>query len=49
LLMWVPGGMVYLLGIIGLLARWYAMPEEDAPTLSDLNEPGLLTRRMIDG
>ena len=49
LLMWVPGGMVYLLGIIGLLARWYAMPEEDSPALSDVTEPGLLTRRMIDG
>jgi len=29
LLMWVPGGLAYLSGIIGALARWYSMPEED--------------------
>jgi cytochrome c oxidase assembly factor CtaG len=29
LLMWVPGGLAYLSGIIGALARWYSSPEED--------------------
>ncbi len=29
LLMWVPGGLAYLSGIIGALTRWYSMPEED--------------------
>ncbi len=29
LLMWVPGGLAYLSGIIGALARWYSTPEED--------------------
>lgn len=43
LLMWVPGGMVYLLGIIMLLARWYAMPEDDALGLAEVSETGLLT------
>ena len=27
LLMWVPGGMVFLAAIIFVLARWYAEPE----------------------
>lgn len=43
LLMWVPGGMVYLLGIIGLLARWYAMPEEEALAPPEASETGWLT------
>jgi putative membrane protein len=27
LLMWVPGCLIYICGILGLLARWYGMPE----------------------
>jgi putative membrane protein len=27
LLMWVPACLIYLTGILGLLARWYGMPE----------------------
>jgi putative membrane protein len=27
LLMWVPGCLIYICGILGLMARWYAMPE----------------------
>ena len=29
LLMWVPGSLVYLAGIIGAISRWYSMPDED--------------------
>jgi len=29
LLMWVPGSLVYLSGIIGALARWYSISEQD--------------------
>jgi putative membrane protein len=29
LLMWVPGGLVYLLGIMGALMRWYGQPDEE--------------------
>jgi putative membrane protein len=29
LLMWVPGSLVYLSGIVGALARWYGEPESD--------------------
>lgn len=29
LLMWVPGSLVYLFAILGGLARWYGLPEED--------------------
>jgi cytochrome c oxidase assembly factor CtaG len=29
LLMWVPGSLVYLSGIIAAMARWYSEPEED--------------------
>lgn len=28
LLMWVPGGLAYFIGIIGALMRWYGQPEE---------------------
>lgn len=36
LLMWVPGSLVYLSGIILALARWYSAPDEDNfdPTLA---------------
>jgi len=27
LLMWVPGCLIYICGILGLMARWYGMPE----------------------
>lgn len=30
LLMWVPGGLVYAAAAMGMLARWYRMPEADA-------------------
>lgn len=30
LLMWVPGGLVFLAAIVGTLVRWYCLPEEDA-------------------
>jgi len=30
LIMWIPGGMVYLAAIVGVLARWYADPESEA-------------------
>ena len=33
LLMWVPGCLIYICGIMGLLARWYGVPE--AGTLPD--------------
>jgi putative membrane protein len=29
LMMWVPGGLVYLPAIFGALARWYALPEDE--------------------
>ncbi len=29
LLMWVPGCLIYLCGILGLLARWYGAPEPE--------------------
>jgi putative membrane protein len=29
LLMWVPGGMIYLLAIMAVLARWYRAPESE--------------------
>ena len=29
LLMWVPGGLVYLLAMLGLFARWHGEPETD--------------------
>jgi putative membrane protein len=29
LLMWVPGSLVYLSGIVGALVRWYSEPESD--------------------
>lgn len=29
LLMWMPGGLVYLVAIIAMLSRWYSSPEED--------------------
>lgn len=32
LLMWVPGGLVFLGAILATLARWYRMPEEDVST-----------------
>jgi len=28
LLMWVPGNLVYLIASMGMLARWYSLPEE---------------------
>jgi cytochrome c oxidase assembly factor CtaG len=31
LLMWVPGGLVFLAAIVGTLGRWYCLPEEDVP------------------
>ena len=30
LLMWVPGCLIYICGILGLLARWYGMHEAEA-------------------
>jgi putative membrane protein len=33
LLMWVPGGLVYLAAIVALTARWYGTPEEEPPEL----------------
>ncbi|HVA88859.1 MAG TPA: cytochrome c oxidase assembly protein, partial [Chloroflexota bacterium] len=33
LLMWVPGGLVYLLAVCGILARWYGEPESDLPAV----------------
>jgi len=29
LIMWVPGCLIYICGILGLLARWYGMTEEE--------------------
>jgi cytochrome c oxidase assembly factor CtaG len=29
LLMWVPGGLVYLGAAVAMLARWYGMPEDE--------------------
>jgi len=29
-LMWIPGGWVYLLAIVGSVARWYSEPDDDA-------------------
>ncbi len=31
LLMWIPGGLAYLLAVCGILARWYGEPEDDLP------------------
>jgi putative membrane protein len=36
LVMWVPGSLVYLSGIIGALGRWYSTPEEDIQQVADL-------------
>jgi len=33
LLMWVPGSLIYLSGIIGALARWYGQPDENRETV----------------
>lgn len=33
LLMWVPGSLVYLSGIVAALGRWYGMPEADVQQL----------------
>jgi cytochrome c oxidase assembly factor CtaG len=30
LLMWIPGGLVFLCAILGVLARWYSLPDDDA-------------------
>jgi cytochrome c oxidase assembly factor CtaG len=36
LLMWVPGGLVYLCAIIGTFARWYSAPDMDEETVPQL-------------
>lgn len=33
LLMWVPGGLVYLAAILAMLARWYGAPDEETAAL----------------
>ncbi|TMJ13622.1 MAG: cytochrome c oxidase assembly protein, partial [Bacillati bacterium ANGP1] len=31
LLMWIPGGLVYLCAILGVMARWYRTSEQTEP------------------
>ena len=35
LLMWIPGSLAYLAGIIGAIARWYSTPDEDVDHLAE--------------
>lgn len=42
MIMWVPWGLVYLLAMVGVLARWYSSPEED-DALAESEHAPLLT------
>jgi putative membrane protein len=53
LLMWVPPCFVYLCGIFGLFARWYAGPDPElaagAEPAPHNGQPGLAHARAIEG
>ena len=36
LLMWIPGSLVYLAGIIGAISRWYSLPDEDVDPVTKM-------------
>ncbi len=40
IIMWVPGGLVFLSAALAMLARWYSMPEEDVE-IAMFNPPTL--------
>lgn len=53
LLMWVPGCLIYLTGVMGLLARWYRSPESEGSPVrqpASMDVPKVVsTRARVEG
>ncbi len=43
MIMWVPGGLVYLGAMMGMLARWYSSPDEDDVLMVEEQGPQLIS------
>ncbi len=50
LLMWVPGSLVYLAAMVGMMARWYGAPDDDSDVAPETLRDASLTiqRRSAD-